>query len=98
MIDSRIDTHPNIFERTNRRKIKLRSDEFHCSSIGFSRRVLGCCWIGERVVKNETEITDAQVNLYDDFYAYARCIVGTFEMRVTAEPSFIGCIRLHVIV
>lgn len=83
-------THPNIFdERFDERSNLVRS-------IGFSRRAVGL----RRVVKNETEITDAQVNVYDDFYIRgdARCIVGTFEMRVTAEASFIGRIRLHVIV
>lgn len=95
MIDSRIDTHPNIFNE----RIVERSNFVRTSSTARVSDSLGECWlVVDRVVKNETEITDAQVNLYDDFYAYARCIVGTFEMRVTAEPSFIGCIRLHVIV
>lgn len=85
--------HLNIFdERFDERSNLVRTR----SSIGFSGRAVGL----RRVVKNETEITDAQVNVYDDFYIRgdARCIVGTFEMRVTAEASFIGRIRLHVIV
>lgn len=60
-IDSRIQTRIQIFSTNESSKDETWFG--HCSSIGFSQSV-GL----RRVVKNETEITDAQVNLYDDFY------------------------------